>query len=324
VAVRAFVTGGTGFIGGHLVRGLRDRGDQVVALIRDPDRARALEESGCELLPGTLETVDSMARGMRGCDAVFHVAAMYRVGIPGSERPAMYEANVRGTRRVIDAATEAGVARTVYVSTIGAFGNTRGEVVDETYRHPGHAYLSYYEETKVLAHRVAEERIAAGAPVVIVQPGGVYGPGDHSDLGTLIDRIRQGKLPFKVFPESGFNWVHVDDVVQGTLLAHDRGRIGESYVLGGQLGTLEDMIDAVAAASGVRPPRRTLPGWVVKAGIPFGPLVGRAMGVGPNLRESIRSADGVTYWAIDAKARRELGYSPRDLATGVRETLAAT
>lgn len=322
MAVRAFVTGGTGFVGGHLVRRLRERGHEVVALVRSPDKARRLQESGCELLGGTLST--AMADGMRGCDAVFHVAAMYKVGIPRSERPAMYEANVRGTARVIDAATEAGVPRTVYVSTIGAFGNTRGEVVDETYRHPGYGYLSYYEETKVLAHRVAEERMAAGAPVVIVQPGGVYGPGDRSDLGTLIDRIRKGKLPFKVFPESGFNWVHVDDVAEGTLLAHEGGRTGESYVLGGELGTLGDMIDAVAAASGVRPPRRTLPGWAVKAGIPFGPVVGRAMGVGPNLAESIRAADGVTYWATDAKARRELGYSPRGLATGVRETLAAT
>lgn len=324
MAVRAFVTGGTGFIGGHLARRLRERGDQVVALVRTPEKAGALRDHGCELLPGTLDTTGSIADGMRGCDAAFHVAAMYRVGIPRSERPAMYEANVRGTARVIDAATEAGVARTVYVSTIAAFGNTRGEVVDETYRHPGHAYLSYYEETKVVAHQVAKERIAAGAPVIIVQPGGVYGPGDRSDLGTLIDRIRKGRLPLKVFPESGFNWVHVDDVVQGILLAHDQGRVGESYVLGGELGTLGDMIDAVAAASGVRPPRLTLPGWVVKAGIPFGPLVGRAMGVGTNLRESIRAADGVTYWATDAKARRELGYSPRDLATGVRETLAAT
>ena len=322
--MRAFVTGGTGFIGSHLVRRLRERGDEVVALVRSPDKAGELRELGCELQKGSLGAVDPIADAVRGCDAAFHVAAAYRVGIRRAERPAMYDANVRGTERVLDAATRAGVKRIVYVSTIGAFGNTGGRVVDESHRHPGHGYLSYYEETKVLAHRVAEDRIAEGAPVIIVQPGGVYGPGDSSALGTMINRIRRGKVPFRVFPGSGFNWVHVDDVVQGILLVHDRGRIGESYVLGGQLGTVGDMIDAVARASGTRAPRRTAPGWVVKAGIPLGPLVGPAMGVGPNLRESIRAAEGVTYWATDDKARRELGYAPRDLETGVRQTLAAS
>jgi dihydroflavonol-4-reductase len=322
--VRAFVTGGTGFIGGHLVRKLRARGDHVVALVRDPRKADHLRALGCELCDGSLGAVASLEDGVRGADATFHVAAVYRVGIPKSERPAMYEANVRGTELVIDAAAAAGVRRIVYVSTIGAFGNTGGEVVDETYRHPGERYLSYYEKTKVLAHQAALDRIARGMPVTIVQPGGVYGPGDTSDLAGLIDRIRAGKLPVRVFPETGFNWVHVDDVAEGILRAHDRGRAGEAYILGGQLGTLGDMIDAVAVTSGREPPRRTVPGFVVRMGIPLGPLIGRMMGVGPNLGESIRAADGVTYWATDRKARRELGYRPRDLETGVRETLAAT
>lgn len=322
--MRAFLTGATGFIGGHLARRLRERGDDVVALVRSPGKAGKLTELGCEVLEGTLEATGSILEGVRGADAVFHAAAMYEVGIPRSARPAMYEANVRGTERVLDAAVAAGVERIVHVSTIGAFGNTRGRVVDETYRHPGDRYLSYYEETKVLAHLVAEDRIAAGAPVIIVQPGGIYGRDDPSDLGNLIGRIRRGKVPVRLFPGSGFNWVHVGDVAEGILLAHDKGRIGESYVLGGQLGTLGDMIDAVARASGRKPPRVTLPGWVVKMGIPFGPLVGRMMGVGPNLRESIRAADGVTYWATDEKARRELGYSPRDLKTGIGQMLAAT
>jgi nucleoside-diphosphate-sugar epimerase len=322
--VRAFLTGGTGFLGGHVARLLRERGDEVVALVRSPSKSRGLEALGCELTDGSLAARASIENGIRGCNAVFHVAAVYKVGIPRSEHPAMYDANVRGTERVLDAAVAAGVERIVYVSTIGAFGDTRGQVVDEAYRHPGDRYLSYYEETKVLAHRVAEDRIAAGAPVIIVQPGGIYGPDDPSDLGNLIGRIRMGRIPARVFPETGFVWAHVEDVAEGILLAHDKGRIGESYVLGGQLGTIGDMIDTVARASGRKPPRVTLPGWAVRMGIPFGPLVGRMMGVGPNLRESIRAADGATYWATDEKARRELGYAPRDLETGIRGTLAAT
>jgi dihydroflavonol-4-reductase len=322
--VRAFLTGGTGFLGGHVARLLRSRGDEVVALVRSPSKSGGLEALGCELTDGSLADRASIEDGIRGCNAVFHVAAVYKVGIPRSEHPAMYDANVRGTERVLDAAVAAGVRRIVYVSTIGAFGDTRRQVVNESYRHPGDRYLSYYEETKVLAHRVAEGRIAAGAPVIIVQPGGIYGPDDPSDLGNLIGRIRRGRIPARVFPETGFVWVHVEDAAEGLLLAHDRGRIGESYVLGGQLGTIGDMIDIVARASGRKPPRVTLPGWAVRMGIPFGPLVGRLMGVGPNLRESIRAADGATYWATDEKARRELGYAPRDLETGIRETLAAT
>lgn len=321
--MRAFVTGATGFIGGRLAERLRERGDDVVALVRSPEKATRLRQLGCELAEGELGDPASIHEAARGCEAAFHVAAAYKMGIPRSERPAMYEANVRGTERVLDAAADAGVRRIVYISTIGAFGNTNRRVVDETYRHPGTGYRSYYEETKALAHRVAEERIASGARVIIVMLGGVYGPGDASDLGRLIDRIRSGRLPGRMYPETGFNWVHVDDVVRGILLAHDRGRIGEKYVLGGQLGTLGDMIDAVAGAAGRKAPRWRWPGPLLKMGIPFGRLIGRALGVGPNLRELIASAEGVTYWATHDKAKRELGYSPRNLETGVRETVEA-
>jgi dihydroflavonol-4-reductase len=320
--VRAFVTGATGFIGGRLARRLRERGDEVVALVRSETRAAPLRDIGCELVRGDLGAVEAIRDGCRGCDAAFHVAAIYEVGVARSRRDELFEANVRGTELVLDTAADLGVARIVYVSTIGAFGNTGGRVVDEAHRHSHESYLSLYEETKALAHDAAVERIDRGGPVIIVQPGGVYGPGDTSDLATLMHRIRRGRLPFRFFPEAGFNWVHVDDVIDGILLAHDRGRIGESYVLGGQLGTMGDMISAVARASGRRPPRATLPAWLAKAGIPFGPLVGKALGTGPNLAEMIRSADGVTYWATDQKARRELGYAPRDLETGIRQTMA--
>ncbi|MGH2725181.1 MAG: NAD-dependent epimerase/dehydratase family protein [Actinomycetota bacterium] len=320
--MRAFVTGATGFIGGHVARKLRHRGDDVVALVRSPGKAGALKELGCELVDGTLGATGSILDGVQGADAVFHAAAMYEVGIPRSQRPAMYDANVRGTERVLDAAIEAGAPRIVYVSTVNVFGNTRGRVVDEAYRRPEDGFLSYYDETKWLAHQVALDRIHRGAPVVIAQPGGVYGPGDHSQLSNVIDQVSTGKLKFKAFPETGFLFLHVDDCADGILLVHDRGRLGESYVLGGERTTLGGLIDSVAEVAGRRPPRVTVPPAMVKAGIPFGPLIGKLMGTGPNLRELIRAADGVTYWATDEKARRELGYAPRDLDTGLRQTLA--
>jgi dihydroflavonol-4-reductase len=321
--MKAFVTGGTGFIGGRLIQQLRDRGDEVVALVRSPEKANALRELGCELVEGDLSDVDAIRRGVQGCDAVFHVAAVYKVGIPKSEHEAMRESNVRGTERVLDAAVDAGVKRIVYVSTVGVFGNTHGKIVDESYKHPGEDFLSCYEETKYLSHQVALDRIAKGAPIVIVQPGGVYGPGDHSELGNFIDQTRQGKLKMLMFPELGFNLVYVDDVAEGILLAHDKGKLGESYVLGGEISTMRKLIEKVADLSGKKAPTRALPPAAMKLAIPIGPLVGKLMGFPPNLGELIKSSDGVTYWASHDKAREQLGYSPRDLETGLRETLAA-
>jgi nucleoside-diphosphate-sugar epimerase len=236
----------------------------------------------------------------------------------------MYEANVRGAERVLDAAIEAGAQKIVYVSTVNAFGNTHGKVVDESYRRPeGDRFLSYYDETKFLAHRVAEERIGRGAPVLIAMPGGVYGPGDPSVLGAMIEQVRTGKLRFVTFPDAGFNLVYVEDAAAGILLVHDRGKVGESYVLGGEITTMGDGIRRVAEMSGRKPPRMTMPAWLVKASIPFAPIVTRMMGQPPNLRELISAADKVTYWATDAKARRKLGYAPRDLEAGLTELLAA-
>jgi nucleoside-diphosphate-sugar epimerase len=317
--VRAFVTGATGFLGGRLVAKLRERGDGVVALVRDPARARAL---GAELVPGDLSDRGRLAEQMRDCDAVFHLAAMYKVGIPSSERPAMYEANVRGTENVLDAAADARVARILYVSTINAFGNTRGAIVDETAGRVEPGYVSYYDETKRLAHDAAMERIARGVPIVIVQPGAIYGPGDHSELGAQLEQARSGKLRFLALAGVGVNALHIDDAATGILLAHDRGRTAESYVLGGEITTLRHMIETVSRLSGRRPPRLELPARLVRLAIPLGPLVGRVMGTGPNLRELIAASDGVTYWATDEKARRELGYAPRNLEDGLRDLVA--
>ena len=317
------MTGATGFIGGHVARLLRERGDDVVALVRNPEKADALRELGCELIEGDLSSEDAIRRGTEGADAVFHVGAVYKVGIPKSEHEAMYDTNVHGTERVLDAAIDAGVARIVYVSTCAVFGDTGGKVVDESYRRAGNDFTSYYDETKFLAHEVAEDRIAKGAPIVVVQPGGVYGPDDHSELGNVINQTAKGKLPAKVFPDGGFMLCHVEDIAAGILLAHDSGQTGEAYVLSGEKRTLGEVIDEVAAIAGRNPPRFTMPGAVLKASAPFGRVIGPVLGFPPNLRELIKTSDGVTYWATDEKARRELGFAPRDLETGLRQTVEA-
>ena len=320
--MKAFVTGGTGFIGRRLVSKLRERGDDVAALVRDPAKAADLERAGVELIEGDLGAVDAIRRGVEGSDACFHAAAIYKVGIPKSQHDEVYETNVRGTERVLDAAAQAGVPKIVYVSTINVFGNTKGEVVEESYRRPGNDFLSYYDRTKYEAHQVALDRIEKGAPIVIVQPGGVYGPDDHSEIGNLIGQYRSGRLPLIPFPETGFNLVYVDDVADGCILAYDNGQIGESYVLGGEITNFRGLIEKVAHIDGKKPPKRAMPTGLMKAMIPV-PVVGKLFGLPPNVRELISASDGVTYWAKDDKARTHLGYAPRDLDTGLRQTLSA-
>ena len=318
------MTGGTGFIGARLVHKLRERGDDVVALVRSREKGSELEAAGAQLVEGDLSSSDAIRRGLDGCDAAFHAAAVYKVGIPSSEHEAMYDTNVRGTERVLDSAFQAGVSRIVYVSTINVFGNTAGEIVDESFERPPGNYLSYYDETKYLSHQAALERIRKDVPIVIVQPGGVYGPGDHSEVGNMIEQTRSGKLKALPFGGLGLNLVYVDDVADGILLAHDRGSVGESYVLGGEIVTMRDLVQKTADIAGRKPPKRDLPSGVIKLAAPAGPLVGKMMGFPPNFRELISASDGVTYWAKDDKARSDLGYAPRDLATGLRQTLDAT
>jgi dihydroflavonol-4-reductase len=225
---------------------------------------------------------------------------------------------------VMEAALEAKVPRVVYVSTVGVFGNTDQKVVDETYEHPEGSFTTYYEETKLEAHKIVKRMIAERElPAIIVQPGGVYGPGDTSQVADLLEEFFAGKLPLLPFPQLGICMTHVEDIAGGIVLALDKGRLGEIYVISGPATTMRGAIEAVAKASGRKAPKRDLPTPLMKALIPIGPLVGKMMGQPPNLRELISSADGVTFWASYDKAERELGYAPRGLEEGLRQTLAA-
>lgn len=315
--MRAFVTGATGFVGGRLAERLRKRGDEVVALVRTPVRAERLRGLGCELAEGDLSSRAGLAAAAAGSDAVFHLAAIYRNGVPASRRPELFEVNVQGTENVLDAAVDAGVARIVYVSSNVVFGNTRGRVVDETYEPPAGEYVSVYHETKALAHRAAQEWIARGAPVVIVQPGGIYGPGDHTGIGPLLERAARGKLVVLPFGSAGLNWTYVEDAAEGILLAHDRGCVGETYVVGGEIATLREAVERAFAVAGRRPRIIPVPTWLVRLATPLGPLLGLSVS------DYVSASDGVTYWGTDARARRELGYAPRSLDEGLRAAFGA-
>jgi nucleoside-diphosphate-sugar epimerase len=318
--VRYLVTGATGFIGGHLVRQLVNAGHDVVALVRDPAAAMDLDDLGVELVGGDILTRSGLDRATAGADGVFHLAAWYRVG--AHDRSAAEAINVQGTRNVLEAARDAGVGKIVYTSTVAVLGDTGRRVVDETYRHDG-PWLSEYDRTKWLAHyEVAVPMADAGVPIVIVQPGLVYGPGDHSNVGDVFRDYLRRRLP--VMPDQGGCWSHVADTARGHILAMERGRPGESYILGGECRLWPDVLRLAQEITGVKAPSLTLPPVLARVSAlvmkPLAALVRVPQMYHP---ETLRVAAGTTYWASDAKARREIGWNPRPLRDGLTETLRA-
>jgi dihydroflavonol-4-reductase len=316
---RIVVTGGSGLVGRAVIRALRERGDHVVALVRDPGRAPFLAKLGAELEESDLADVTELTEQLRGADGVIHAAGSYRIGIAKTERGAMWDANVGTTTRVLDAAEAAGTPRIVYVSTANVFGDTHGKVVDETYRRDlGEDFLSWYDETKYGAHEIAEQRIADGAPIVIVMPSQVYGPGDRSGFGEQLRLAHEGKLRYRAVDDVRIGLVHVDDLAAGIVAALDRGIAGQAYVLSGPQVSLAEAIDVAARIGGHAPPSLRIPDGVLRVLARLGPLAGQ-----PNLREILSASAGVTYLASSAKAQAELGFTARDVETGLRDVFGA-
>ena len=316
---RIVVTGGAGFVGGATVRVLRARGDVVIALVRNPGHNAKLAELGAELLEDDLSDVARLTEALRGADGLIHAAGSYRIGIPKSERGAMWDANVGTTTRMLDAAEAAGTPRLVYISTGNVYGNTHGKVVDETYRRNlAEGFLSWYDETKYGAHEVAEQRIRDGAPVMIALPSQVYGPGDHSGFGEQIELAHAGRLRYRALDDVGVGLVHVDDLAAGIVATLDRGRPGQSYNLAGPRTTLGEAVTLAATIGGHRPPAIHVPTALLRAMAPVGGLIGQ-----PNLRELVSASAGVTYWLSGDKATAELGFEARDLETGFNDTFSA-
>jgi dihydroflavonol-4-reductase len=319
--MRVVTTGGAGFIGRAIVARLAQRGDEVVALVRDPERARFLSRDRVQLQASDLTSVAQLAAQMRGADAVIHGAGSYRVGIKRSERAQMWDANVGATERVLDAAISVGIRRVVYISTVNVFGNTRGKLVDESHlRDPDEGFLSWYDETKFRAHLEAEKRIAKGAPVVIVQPGQTYGPNDHSLASAQLEQAHAGKLRFVAFASTGLAWVHVDDLAAAIVAALDKGRVGEAYSLAGDCKSLGEAVAIAARVGGRKPPRITIPTRLLRMMAPLNDRLGGLPGMPDNLAETISAGELVTYWANHDKATAELGFDPRSLEQGVADT----
>lgn len=317
--MKYFITGATGFIGGYVAQQLIDAGHEVVALVRDPDRAGHLTERGISLAEGDVTVKESMRESMSGVDGVYHVAGWYKVGVK-DKRPA-HRINVDGTRNVLALMGELGIEKGVYTSTLAVFSDTHGKLVDETYRYDG-PHLSEYDRTKWLAHyEVAEPMMEDGLPLVIVLPGVVYGPGDTSQMADTFRQYLQDDLP--VLPqETAFCWGHVEDMARGHLLAMEKGRPGESYIIAGPPHPMIEAFEIAARITGIPAPRLRLPPGVLKFASNVMGVVETVVSVPETYTaEALRTLAGATYLGSNAKAKRELGFSVRPLEQGLRETL---
>lgn len=313
-----FLTGATGFVGGAIARQLRAAGHRVRALVRSPQQAAHLTAIGVDLHAGDITNKESMRAPMTGADGVFHVAGWYKVGL--RDRAAAIAINIDGTRNVLELMRDLRIPKGVYTSTLAVNSDTRGQIVDETYRFTGR-HISVYDWTKAEAHRIADTFIADGLPLTIVQPGAIYGPGDSSSLRTLWVRYLQRQLPI-VPAGSAFCWAHVDDEARGHMLAMERGQPGRNYFLAGPAHTIVEALAMAESITGIRAPRVRLPRAVLQTTARIVGLFDRWIPLPPEYTsEGLRVAGGVTYLGNASRAVRELGWHVRPLRDGLTETL---
>ncbi len=319
----SLVTGASGFVGSAVVHALVAAGHRVRAMIRSADGTAWLHDLGCETVIADLRDEASLANAVRGCEAVFHVAADYRLWVPDPDE--MRRTNVAGTVSLIQHAMRAGVRRIVYTSTVATLGLAAdGTPSTEEARVPLDHMIGPYKRSKYLAEQEARRLVAeAGAPVVIVSPTAPFGPRDRkpTPTGRIVIEAASGRMP--AYVNTGLNVVHVDDVARGHLLAYERGCIGENYILGGENRSLRWILEQIAELSGGIPPRLRLPVWLV---MPLAVVSERMAHIGV-VRQPIATVDELRmsqhymYFSSD-KARTSLGHAPRPAREGLRDAVA--
>lgn len=316
--MRAFVTGGTGLLGSHLVDALLAQGGEVSVLTREPARAGSWTAGGVRVVRGDIRRPD-FGGELAGTDVLFHCAAWFEVG--ARDREAVFDANLRGTANVLTLAREKHVPRIVYTSTAGLFLGSRRAPATEGI--PPRATLDDpYVASKLAAHELVVREIQAGLPATIVAPGGVFGPRDTNQFARSLALLVQGRLG--TLP-SGFGtntFTHAADVAEGQLRAATVGRPGEMYFLADRVMTLYEFLDAAARAAGVGPPRRRVPMSVARLAARFSELRSRFRGRTPMITRAALDLAALDVVIDSSKARRELGWAPRPFDERLKETMA--
>jgi dihydroflavonol-4-reductase len=311
------VTGASGFVGWHVARILIERGHQVRALVRP---SSTIPDLDVERVTGDLRNPASLQRAASGCGLVFHVAADYRLWSKNPEE--LYQSNVEGTRNMLSASRTAGVERLVYTSTVGCIGIPPGGIGDETQPISLHDMAGAYKRSKFLAEQVALEFARDGFPVVIVNPTAPMGDHDFkpTPTGQIVLDFLRGAMP--AYIDTGLNVVNVRDVALGHLLACEKGKIGERYILGSENLTLSQILEELARITGRKAPTVKLPYAVAWTAGVVTTAWAQLTGVPPRVPlEAVRMAKK-KMWVTHEKAARELGYSPCPATTALSDAVS--
>ena len=314
--MKYFLTGATGFVGGVVARQLREAGHEVRAVVRTPSKAKALADMGVILHKGDVAEKESMRTPMTDVDGVFHIAGWYKVGVrdatPGEQ------VNVLGTRNVLELMKELGIPKGVYTSTLAVNSDTHGKMVGENYRFTGQ-HLSAYDRTKAEAHHIAEKFVAEGLPLVILQPGLIYGPEDTSQMGEFLRGFLHGKTQ-PIPQQTAYCWAHVDDIAWAHIAAMEKAAPGSTYIIAGPRHTLIEGAKIASKLTGTKMPM-TMPPGMLKMMSGIMSVVEKVIPIeGVYSSEGQRILAGVTYIGDNGKAKRDLGYNPRPLREGLAQT----
>jgi dihydroflavonol-4-reductase len=311
--LRAFVTGATGFLGSHVARVLAEQGDELRLLVRPTSDLRNIKDLNADRVVGDLRDSASIEKALSGCEVVFHVAADYRLWVRGRDSGEMYRSNVEGTRGLIEAARKQGVRRVVYTSSVATMGFTsttnKGSVADEESPVSLAEMIGHYKRSKFMAEQAAVEAARSGVDVVIVNPTTPIGERDIKPTPTgriVLDFL---KRKFPAYVETGLNLVDATECARGHVQALEKGRSGERYILGGENLTLKQILDRLAAITGLKSPTVKLPYFfALAAGVVDETVTGRLLGREPRATiDAVRMGRKMMF-VSSAKAERELGW----------------
>jgi dihydroflavonol-4-reductase len=302
------VTGASGFLGSHVARQLVARGEAVRVLLRSSSLTRAIDDLPVEKVSGDLRDPASLDRALAGVRRVFHVAADYRLWSRDSRE--IYESNVTGTKNLLDAARRAGIEQFIYTSTVATVAVDRPSLPNEQTASVLPEMVGHYKRSKWLAEQEALKAVREGLPVIVVMPTTPVGPGDWkpTPTGKIILDFLNGKMPGYV--ETGLNFVAVEDAATGHLLAAERGKIGERYLIGAENLTLKQALDTLARITGRAAPRLKIP-HILALGVAYAETAfSRLLGREPQIPvEGVKIARHLMF--VDcSKAQRELGFRP--------------
>lgn len=314
--MKALVTGANGFTASHLVKALERRGDTVVGLVRKSSNLTRLAGCKVELVYGDLCDRQALQTAMQGVDTVFHTAAYVELGIVNAAE--MERVNVEGTRAVLEAAQAARVSKFVYCSTIGVFGDTQGRVIDETFERTQKDFSSAYDRTKYEAQQLVDQAAAKGFPGVSVMPSGIFGP-DDPHFGPVVQLFLKGRLKVWVGGDRITGIVHVDDLAEAMLLAAEKGKPGDWYIISAGEMTTRQMFEQIGQRAGIPAPREVPEPVVRLLGNLLDPI-GRLFSWQPPLsRERVHYVYDRCVRVDSGKACRELGWKPRSVEATLME-----